>query len=34
MLGFVMLFVLMSFFVRKKLEVRSMKKQKIQKGEV
>ena len=29
-----MLFVLMSFFVRKKLEVRSMKKQKIQKGEV
>ena len=29
MLGFVMLFVLMSFFVRKKLEVRSMKKQKI-----
>ena len=34
MLGFVMLFVLMSFFVRKKLEIRSMKKQKLQKGEV
>lgn len=33
MLGFVMLFVLISFFVRKKLEVRRMKKQKIQKGE-
>ncbi|MDO5136296.1 MAG: ABC transporter permease [Eubacteriales bacterium] len=32
-LGFVMLFVLMSFFVRHKLEVRRMKKQKIQKGE-
>lgn len=31
MLGFVMLFVLMSFFVRKKLEVRSMKKQKTRK---
>ena len=34
MLGFVLLFVLMSFFVRKKLEIRSMKKQKLQKGEV
>lgn len=33
MLGFVMLFVLISFFVRKKLEVKRMKKQKIQKGE-
>ncbi len=31
MLGFVMLFVLMSFFVRRKLEIRKMKQQKIQK---
>lgn len=33
MLGFVMLFVLMSFFVRHKLEIRKMKQQKLQKGE-
>ncbi len=33
MLGFVMLFVLMSFFVRRKLEIRKLKHQKLQKGE-
>lgn len=33
MLGFVMLFVLMSFFVRHKLEIRKMKQQKLKEGE-
>ena len=33
MSGFVMLFVLMSFFVRRKLEIRKLKHQKLQKGE-
>lgn len=33
MLGFVMLFVLMSFFVRHKLEIRKMKQQKLKGGE-
>lgn len=34
LLGFVMLFVLISFFVRRKLEISRLKKQKLQKGEV
>ena len=33
LLGFVMLFVLISFFVRRKLEIRKMKQRKLQKGE-
>lgn len=33
LLGFVMLFVLISFFVRRKLEINRLKKQKLQKGE-